>query len=170
MTPSPILVAVDLSDCSPGLVRDAADFARRLGTGLTLLHVIQPTGGSSVPLHGKTGEELLLEESEQSLEQLSAPLQGVEVQHISRCGDIGATILEVVDALRPTLLMVGTHGRTGVHRLLLGSISEYVIRRAQVPVLSVRTRHHEGCAARSCAGCTSHVTDIERALSAEMDG
>lgn len=159
---SHILVPVDFSDCSRGLVDRADELARRLGSSLRLLHVTQPPSGS-VP----DAQQRLDTESDALLRDL-ARRTTVPTQVETRHGAPGPAILEAIDDAE--MVVVGTHGRTGVRRLLLGSVSEHVIRRADVPVLTLRTQHRPECEASSCATCTTHVTPCEDRLRTESDG
>ena len=85
-------------------------------------------------------------------------------------GPIADTLLSAAEARGVDWMVVGTHARKGLLRVVLGSVAEEVIRRANVPVLTVRNRWHEGCAGRSCATCSVEHTDLEQALTAEVDG
>ncbi|MCP4810348.1 MAG: universal stress protein [Proteobacteria bacterium] len=157
-----ILVPVDFSDCSRGLVDRADELARRLGTELRLLHITQPPGGS-----GPDAQERLDAESDDLLRDLSRRTT-VPTQVETRHGGPSPTILDAVGDAE--MVVIGTHGRTGARRLLLGSVSEYVIRRADVPVVTLRTQHRPECEASSCASCTTHVTPCEDRMRTETTG
>ena len=59
-------------------------------------------------------------------------------QKILRQGDAATEILAIIDELKPRLVVMGTHGRTGIARVALGSVAEKIVRRSPVPVLTVR--------------------------------
>jgi nucleotide-binding universal stress UspA family protein len=75
-----------------------------------------------------------------SLEKLAAEQGGLRSE--LRCGDPAAEILRAIDELKPELVVMGTHGRRGLARLLLGSVAEKVVRSSPVPVLTVPARAH----------------------------
>lgn len=166
-----MLVPVDFSECTPGQIDTAASYARRLGLGVTLLHVVDPPAGTGdVALEDCVGGACLDAESEVLLEGFVRSVEGVEVETISRRGAPAETILAVAEELRPELVVLGTHGRRGVRRLLLGSVAEQVIRRAVVPVITLRTQHRPSCQAADCGTCATHVTPVEERLRTELDG
>jgi nucleotide-binding universal stress UspA family protein len=65
--------------------------------------------------------------------------QGVEVRTIARVGEVSETILQVARDERVDVIVMGTHGRAGLGRLILGSVAEKIVRQAEVPVVTVRT-------------------------------
>ena len=73
------------------------------------------------------------------LEQLQSPFPGIEVEHRLLEGDPVTAILQVADDLKCDLIVMGTHGRTGLGRLLIGSVAEQVLRNAKCPVLAMKT-------------------------------
>lgn len=155
-----LLVPVDFSDCSRGLVDRANELAVRLDTSLRLLHVTPDVPRAE-------DADCLDAESDALLRDL-ARRTTVPTQVETRAGDPGAQILDAAGDAE--MIIVGTHGRTGVRRLLLGSVAEHVVRRAEVPVLTVRTQHRPECAASSCAACTSHVTPCEDRIRVDAEG
>jgi nucleotide-binding universal stress UspA family protein len=76
-----------------------------------------------------------LELAERFLEEEAAQVGGAET--ILRAGNAPAIILELIDELSPSLVVMGTHGRGGIARLALGSVAEQVVRQAPVPVMTV---------------------------------
>ena len=66
--------------------------------------------------------------------------KGVRVQHIAHGGPPGAVICWVAQKQQCDQIVMGTHGRTGLMHLVLGSVADYVIRHARCPVLTVRQR------------------------------
>ncbi len=174
-----ILVPVDFSDCSPALVRHAAELAEPHGATLHLLHVAElPRGlGREAQVPDAAGQlrpvaELLRQEAEERL----LPLLGVAVergvQATSRVvqGTAADQVLDEARRLPADLIVMGSHGRTGLRRLLLGSVSEQVLRHALVPVLTVRGQHHAGCEASSCQSCRSGSLEARLQADAELDG
>ena len=175
-----ILVPLDFSECGPNVVAEAVRFARAFEASLLLLHAsVTPRGlpltatvqppGSPTPL---TVEALLRRDADALLAPLlgAAREGGVRADGLVAFGPIAATILDVATREGAAMILMGTHGRTGLARVTMGSIAEEVVRHADVPVITVRTRHHAGCAARSCAACGLRRSEAERALDAEDAG
>lgn len=175
-----ILVPVDFSSCAPLVVREAIAFARAFDAGITLLHAAEaPSGlplvarihppGWSAPV---TVAEWLRMDATGHLAGLQAEVtrQGVPVRARVETGRVAEVILSVAAAEPPRLIVMGTHGRSGVAHAVLGSVAETVLRGATVPVVTVRTQHRPSCPARSCATCEEGRSEGERALMAEADG
>ncbi len=161
----PILVPVDFSLCSDGVVHEAAQLARDLHCSLELLHVVDVAPG--VP--GETLVRAQLDGPVQSVDALRdaeardampryqrrALAFGVAARVVVRHGGVVDAILDEARRSGARLLVMGTHGRTGLSRLLMGSVAEQVLRRSEVPVMTVRSLHSAACEAGSCASCTS---------------
>ncbi len=175
-----LLVPVDFSDCAPFLLAEAVRFARAFDARVLLLHaselphgvsettlVTPPDGGAPVP-----ARELLRRDAEAHMapyvKQLSDGAVTVATQ--VQFGHVAPTILASVRRERAEMVLMGTHGRTGLARATLGSVAEDVIRHADVPVIVVRTQHRPDCASRDCAHCTVRHTEVERAVDFESDG
>ncbi len=173
-----ILVPLDFSDCSRLLVSEATVMAKRLGARLTLLHVVQPPQGLSPdtmvvvdPAVGTTGlQQALVDAAWQRLPEYVelASRYGVEVDAQVDVGHVVDRIL--AHEADHQMLVLGTHGRRGVARMLLGSVAEQVVRRARLPVLTIRTEHRPDCEARSCSWCASHLMPEDLKARVELDG
>lgn len=107
---------------------------------VVVLHVERPP---LTTLGGTAGVPPLPNEYDrQSLEeqlQLIQPPPGIVVEHRLLYGDPISVILGMAQEIGADLIVMGTHGRTGVRRLLMGSVAEAVVRKAPCPVLIVRT-------------------------------
>jgi len=149
---SKILVPHDFSECAGAALAQAVAQARVHGSVLTLLHVspvppnvpddalITPPGASA-PIgvaafmkHGAAAE----------LEAIAEPLRraGLLVSTValsSRSGDVASEICDAAGRLGADVIVMATHGRTGIARVLLGSVAEKIVRHATVPVLTVRS-------------------------------
>jgi nucleotide-binding universal stress UspA family protein len=134
-----ILHATDFSVDSTAAFGLACSLARDLGARLVLLHV-KPTevdaGGFFYPLPPDPAQVrgALLHR----LWQLRPPDPAVRVEHVLREGDPAREILAAAHEAACDLIVLGTHGRTGINRLLTGSVAEAVLRRAPCPVLTLR--------------------------------
>lgn len=121
-----ILLATDFSEPSRAAARVAVEYARRFGARLHLLHVVSPT---TDPAPRPTLEHLA-EELGREVPVVTAVVSGLPVAE---------EIVRYARTHRIDLIVVGTHGRTGPSRLLLGSVAERVVRTAPCPVLAVPT-------------------------------
>ena len=139
-----VLCPVDFSGSSEHAVELAAGFVQPGSAGITLLHVIDPPhvyGGAKRTLDFIRS---LDKYSTEHLDQWAARLEGkapAPIAKLSRVGRPGAEILRVLDE-GPAfdLVVMGSHGRTGIERLLLGSVAEKLVRHAKCPVLVARRR------------------------------
>jgi nucleotide-binding universal stress UspA family protein len=80
------------------------------------------------------------QEASAELARTAAALTGREVEQRSELGDVATTICRVAEELPADVIVMGSHGRTGLKRMLLGSVSEHVVRHAPCSVLVVH--HH----------------------------
>jgi nucleotide-binding universal stress UspA family protein len=160
-----ILVPVDFSSHSDRAFRYALRLASRFGASVELIHVVDNPIASGT----WTAEEVyvpdllemldrLLREAERRLATLkfAAAGDGVSVETRVLTGQPAHTIVEHAETGGFDLVVMGTHGRTGVSHLFVGSVAERVVRRAPCPVLTVRDttrRVEEGepAAARAAA-------------------
>lgn len=135
-----ILVPLDLSDTSLKALHYAVSLARQFGAHLTILHVVPPpiysaevaTADLAWPEHFEMIEKRLNE-----IRQTMIPADlGVDIAIRHTFTFDG--ILEVARENQADLIVVTTHGRTGLTHLLLGSTAENIVRRAPCPVLVVR--------------------------------
>jgi nucleotide-binding universal stress UspA family protein len=144
-----ILVPTDLSEFSKHAMRYGCEFANRFDAELHLLNIVQdvvamvPEPGMAFPAPGEYLQELQ-QASTKALAELPDPtwLRGVNVVRHVR---IGTPFLEIVRYAKETgidLIVIGTHGRSGLAHVLLGSTAEKVVRKAHCPVLTVRPEGH----------------------------
>jgi nucleotide-binding universal stress UspA family protein len=136
-----VLVATDFSDEAEAALRHAIDYARRFGAHLHLLHVFS---------RGEVEVTRLLADAA----ALAAP--GVPVIVSSTGGDPAEEILRYAQRHPIDLIVVGSRGRTGFSRMLLGSVAERVLRGATCPVLTVPS------GALAAAGTSSAAKPDER--------
>ncbi len=138
-----ILVATDFSPQSEEAVHRALELAEALHAEVTLLHAwfapiyAMPDGSTIVPDPTSIAE--MATRSHDQLEALRERLAKPGLKLSARVveGPPAETIARVADGEHFDLLVVGTHGRTGVRRLLLGSVAEHVLRTAHTPVMTV---------------------------------
>lgn len=134
-----ILVPTDGSDASLDAVDEAAELAVEQGAQLHVLYVLDlamlanadsPTVIDSMEQSGETAVDRAVER---------ARAAGVDsIERVVHRGTPYRAILEYIDEKSIDLVVMGTHGRTGLNRLLLGSVTEKLVRLSPVPVLTVR--------------------------------
>ena len=137
-----LLLATDLADASASATDEAFDLAGRLGARLLVVSVIDP---GSLKLPGgrfRARVDQVRDRREQLAQALVARGRedGIDVSFLVWTGDPGDVIVEAAEAEHADMVLVGSHGRGPVGRLLLGSVSEFVVRNAPCPVLVVRPR------------------------------
>jgi nucleotide-binding universal stress UspA family protein len=119
-----VLLATDFSAASEAAGQAARDLARQSGGTLHLVHVVRP-----VTAPGDAAEQLT---------RLATALgEGVAVRTALLSGHTAREIIAFARDKRVDLIVLGTHGRTGVSRAILGSVAENVVRLAPCPVLTV---------------------------------
>lgn len=133
-----ILHPTDFSECSEYAFRLACALARESNARLVVLHVPQAPPATGVAEAQPTRVEL-----EQCLQQVRPADTAVPVEHRLAEGDPVTEILAQAKALPSDLIVLGSHGRTGIDRLLMGSVAEQVVRRAPCPVLTVKVPRQE---------------------------
>ena len=142
-----ILVAVDDSAQSTAALELAIALAKTIGASLTLVHAVDPgkIAAAAGDVGAATAIEVELEELQDAgrglLDEAAARSRGagLSVTPILRDGVPAATILDTAKRSNCDLIVLGTHGRSGVARLFLGSTAEAVLREAQIPVLIKRS-------------------------------
>lgn len=146
-----ILVPIDFSDCSKKALQYALPLAQEHQAALTLLHVVTPFVGVSELGAVNYGElEATMRESgKKQLAKLAADegLSDVSIDPLVRVGSPTQEILALARSLPADLIVISTHGRTGLKHVFLGSVTEHVVQRAPCPVFVVREREHEILAA-----------------------
>jgi nucleotide-binding universal stress UspA family protein len=137
-----VLCPTDHSDFSERALRHAIALCRWFGAQLSVLRVIpdvMPTpGGPDLPVTA-LASPALREEAEADLGRFAQPAidAAIPVRTVLREGEPWREILHEAGALPADLIVMGTHGRSGFEHLLLGSVTEKVLRRATCPVLTV---------------------------------
>jgi universal stress protein A len=136
-----ILVPVDFSDCSKKALQYAIPFARQFDAELILLHVVPsyPPVPEMAPVDTES-----IEDAKKDLEAFRMMIgDAARSDIVVRWGEPDAAILMVAKEFGVDLIILSTHGRTGLARVILGSTAEKVVRHARCPVLVVREHQHE---------------------------
>lgn len=141
-----ILVPLDFGPLADAVVAYAAAIAAPARASVDLLHVVEDPAGThdwvtDLYLREMTAiRERAIEEAERSLGRYVTrlALEGVEARRRVVIGRPTATILAECRTLGTDLIVMGTHGRTGLPHVVMGSVAEQVVRAAPCPVLTVR--------------------------------
>jgi universal stress protein A len=137
-----ILHPTDFSTCSEHAFHLACSLGRDQRARLIILHVLERpvivyTGVAMAPPAPPPVVER--QAARAQLDQIQAPFSGLAIERRFEEGDPATGILHVAEELKSDLIVMGTHGRTGLGRLLMGSVAEKVVRMAKCPVLTVKT-------------------------------
>jgi universal stress protein A len=139
-----ILVPVDFSPDSQNALRYAADLAAACGAEIMMLHVVEPVYVTEPYLGVAPEFGMFLDEQMRNAKAVLADLgtdlkkKGQRVRTMVAAGPPALLIVDTAKDIRTDLIVMGTHGRTGVAHLFIGSVAEKVVRTAQCPVLTVR--------------------------------
>ena len=135
-----ILCPVDFSDTSLNAANNAINFSMEIKAEITFIHIIdiqalQNIGDLSGG--GINDINLLIEEEKPVLSKLKdeCDKKGIKVKTVLTHGEPVSVILETIKEGGHDLIIMGTHGKTGLTRLVLGSIAENVVRKSDIPVL-----------------------------------
>lgn len=142
MAAATVLCPVDFSDESRNALRWARLVAERRGATLIVLHVVEPLLAEAARVHA--GLKLEGQETERALREFFATAAAEEKGRVTsppafrvRVGDPADVIVEEAGRDQPLLVVMGTQGLGGLQKMLLGSTTERVLRRARHPVLAV---------------------------------
>lgn len=152
MSDKVLLFPTDFSTASDAALPHAESLARQSGARLMIVHVEEPPlayGGGELyyGLPEPSSERIL-----QMLEDVTPVDPAVRHTHRLLMGDPATEIVRVAEEETAGLIVMGTHGRTGLSRLVMGSVAEAVVRHAPCPVLIYRE------AARKLAGRDAQTT------------
>ena len=138
MTFKRILCPVDLSPSSDQAIRVASSIAKGEAAKLLFLHVAMPelplSAGSAIP---EVNHALMI--GKEKFLQVQPCDTGIDCDHLFVRGEPVDVILDTINKQEIDLIIMPTHGRTGLARLLMGSVAERVVRLASCPVLVVKT-------------------------------
>ncbi len=140
--PTHMLVPIDFSETSEHALTMAASLAKVIGAKITLMHAFE------LPLQPFPDSPLLLPQYEAHMrgtttealerEAMKLRLDGLTVDVSVRIGNAWEQILDAARITRSDMIVLGTHGRSGLDRWIMGSVAERVVRMSKVPVLTVR--------------------------------
>jgi nucleotide-binding universal stress UspA family protein len=137
-----ILVGTDFSSCSDRALEYAINFSEKFGSEILLIHVIESFNYSVTDSMTVVGHEKALSVTAAAL--LDNQIKALKTHDISLRSHLshGAPCREIINKAEGEgidLIVLGTHGRSGMEHFLLGSVAERVVRTARCPVLTVRS-------------------------------
>jgi len=148
-----ILIAIDDSAYAEHAAEYGFDIARKFNAAVGLVNIVEPAmmpqmASSADPilgmsLQGSGIEEMELldiqkNQSENIVDRAIKKFAGdMQVTHFSEYGSTADGIVKCSKEFKADLIVIGTHNRTGIDRLLMGSVAEHVVRHSEVPVLVV---------------------------------
>jgi nucleotide-binding universal stress UspA family protein len=147
-----ILVCLDGSDLAEQIISYAAEEAPRFGNKLVLLQVVGTHGtipvvaaGASAYAVEAAAQQIEKDEIEAKayLEGLAQPLRekGIDVQCVTIRGlQVGEAIVDYAEGHGIDLIAIATHGRSGLGRLVFGSVADFVLREAGLPILVIKPK------------------------------
>ncbi len=139
-----ILFPTDFSESSDAGLKYAASLARDTGAKLIIMHVEEPAaayGGAGDVFYATPEiDEATLR---QRLEAVVPSDKSIQFEHRLVTGDPSTEIVRLAEEDNVDLIVMGTHGRTGLVRLLMGSVAEAVVRRAPCPVFTLKHLREE---------------------------
>jgi nucleotide-binding universal stress UspA family protein len=142
--PKTILVPTDFGEASAAALSYASALAKKLGAEVVVLHAFEIPfvgfpDGAMVASAEMTSR--ILEGAKIGLDKAMAAhaSDGVAIRSLVRQGDAWKTILDTAVELSAGMIVMGTHGRKGLPRALIGSVAEKVVRTSPIPVLTVHT-------------------------------
>jgi nucleotide-binding universal stress UspA family protein len=141
-----ILLPTDFSECGNSALVSATSLARKFNASILCLHVIEPIvptvgySGMTEPLPIADITEQLEDSAERELPKLAEceECSGIEVEEMIVHGEASSEIVRVAKERNVDLIVIASHGRTGLGRILFGSTAEAVVRHATCPVLVVK--------------------------------
>lgn len=142
---SQILVPTDGSPASDAAIEHAIDLAKRYDARLHALYVVDGGAYSTLEAGADIIVEALESEGEQATKRVAEAAEnaGIECTTTVATGTAYRSIRDYVDEHAIDMIVMGTHGRKGLDRYLLGSVTERVVRTSDVPVLTVRQPSEE---------------------------
>jgi len=139
---SRILVAIDFSPHASNALKWARSLADALGAKLILLHVVDHVIGAVAGLGAEAGSvadvaplHVLREQADKRMGELKALIP--DAQTVVREASPRPAIVDAALELNCQMIVMGTHGHSGLEHLLLGSVADYVVRNSKVPVLTI---------------------------------
>jgi nucleotide-binding universal stress UspA family protein len=140
-----ILIAVDGSATSDSALEEAIKLAQRLDSRIAIMHVLEDVlywkeenyiDYAELQASIKASGEKMLAKAEMLAQQAGVAAETKLIEAVG--GRVASIVVAEAERWQAELIVIGTHGRSGISRLLLGSVAENVVRSAPMPVLLIR--------------------------------
>ena len=132
-----ILCPIDFDENSLAALDKASELARHFDAAMAVVHVIP-----IIVQYGQGAIPPPIYSDKEARARLTAltqkKLAGIPHEEILYTGDVTGSILQSIGRFGPDLVVMATHGRSGIARLILGGVAEVVVRKANCPVLTIR--------------------------------
>jgi nucleotide-binding universal stress UspA family protein len=138
-----ILVPTDFSNNANNALKYANDFAKVINNKIVLLHSYLPLVGKYNMISGIVAEDIAIQKksSEKKLEKVRSKYVKVPSSHLVKIGDPIDEIIDAAQKSKSQLIVMGTHGASGLKRILFGSNTSDVISKSNIPVLAIPQRY-----------------------------
>lgn len=143
MSYNKILIAVDSSEYSMAAAKKGLELAHQLNAKAALIYVLDKSKAMGSIDAGIMPEEALIvlkKEVEQTLDQLASMYNGNELMKFMPEGHPTEDIIKTAKTWEADLIVIGTHGRTGLANLIMGSVAEHVLHHTKIPVMIVPSK------------------------------
>lgn len=157
-----ILFATDFSPCSQVVLPFLHDLAMRYGAAVHLVHVIASEARTAVPMDRVPELDVDQSDAESALKAMQASAFLSDIPHTATVerGEVWEVLASLVEEKKIDLIVVGTHGRRGLKKLVLGSTAEQIFRQARCPVLTIGPHITSLAMARAAIGPVLFATDF----------
>lgn len=143
MSYSKILIAVDSSEYSMQAAKKGLELSHQLHAKVALLYVVDTSkalGNIDAGISAEQSLIVLKKEAEQTLDELATMYNGKSIMKFIPEGLPTKDIIKTAEIWEADLIILGTHGRTGLMHLLVGSVAEHIIRHSKIPVMVVPSK------------------------------
>jgi nucleotide-binding universal stress UspA family protein len=143
-----ILCPVDFSEFTKDVITCAADISKQYGAELHVLHVIPnltyftPYESFLTPENLVAMEKNIQDEVDRDFKKVLGEV-GIDVRKVVRTGGAFVEIIDYAKTEGIDLIVMGTHGRSGIEHILIGNVAEKVVRKSPCPVMTIRPRGKE---------------------------
>ncbi len=150
-----ILVPFDFSEPSRAALKVASTFAAESNAALMIVHVAQSGFATEIAMQNISRDDATTGLYD-ALHEVKPAIADVPVSYRLLEGNPAETILHLADEEQVEMIVMGTHGRSGIKRMVLGSVAESVVRQAKCPVLTMRVGTHEKTTNSRCSAALSY--------------
>ena len=138
-----IIIAVDLSEANAAILKEAFSFANHMQAKVSLVSIISMyvdylhSDMSLMPTQWEEIYEAQQKYTEKELSKIKASNHPLEIDIYTAIGNPKYDIITYAEETKADYIVMGTHGRTGLSHLMLGSTAEYIVRHSSIPVLII---------------------------------